>query len=419
MRQSLHWVFVFLLLIYFCYNDHYVDARNPVPTATSQPGSTVSVNSTEKGRPPQLHAILYGLLATTVTNLAALSGFVFAPLHKCSGYSTLMSFMIATAVGSLFTTAVMVLIPEAFRLSEFVNDTTNRDSNWYVPTSLSVCAGTFLFFVLEFAMRRMQLLLERRSSNPVVTLRASYRSRTCSIEVPCDNSAESKAGADGDFDGDLNPPVTRVINGFAGLSQPVQTNQCSSVEPSFVFGRQVEDDKPLSLCSKNLCMRLGRLDPVVWMIVIGDGLHNFMDGLSIGAGFMNDLRLGLSVTLAVLCEELPHELGDIAILLQSGMSASLAVLFNFGSACTAYMGFFLGVFLGELPQSAMYIFAVTAGFFLYISLADMLPEMRKTEDQHLEANRNISILFAVHCAGLLFGFGCILTVTYASKYIAI
>ncbi|KAA3671426.1 uncharacterized protein DEA37_0006866, partial [Paragonimus westermani] len=111
-------------------------------------------------------AILYGLLATTVTNLAALGGLVFAPLHKCSGYSTLMSFMIATAVGSLFTTAVMVLIPEAFRLSEF--HVTSRDSNWYVPTSLSICAGAFLFFVLEFALRRMRLFLEVSNHPPVV-----------------------------------------------------------------------------------------------------------------------------------------------------------------------------------------------------------------------------------------------------------
>ncbi|KAF8571831.1 hypothetical protein P879_00266, partial [Paragonimus westermani] len=352
--------------------------------------------------------ILYGLLATTVTNLAALGGLVFAPLHKCSGYSTLMSFMIATAVGSLFTTAVMVLIPEAFRLSELY--VTSRDSNWYVPTSLSICAGAFLFFVLEFALRRMRLFLERCSSNPEVTSRVSLRNQTCGIAVPCDSSTESRAGADGDLDGDLHSPTVRVINGFAGVSQPMQTNQCSSV---------MEKDTSSAWCSRNLCIRLGRLDPVVWMIVIGDGVHNFMDGLSIGAGFVNDLRLGLSVALAVLCEELPHELGDIAILLQSGMSTSLAVLFNFGSACTAYLGFFLGVFLGELPQSAMYIFAITAGFFLYISLADMLPEMRKTEEHHLESNRSISILFVVHCAGLLFGFGCILTVTYASKYIVI
>ncbi|KAA3670443.1 uncharacterized protein DEA37_0007506, partial [Paragonimus westermani] len=70
----------------------------------------------------------------------------------------------------------------------------------------------------------------------------------------------------------------------------------------------MEKDTSSAWCSRNLCIRLGRLDPVVWMIVIGDGVHNFMDGLSIGAGFVNDLRLGLSVALAVLCEELPHEL---------------------------------------------------------------------------------------------------------------
>ncbi|KAA3669980.1 uncharacterized protein DEA37_0002689, partial [Paragonimus westermani] len=140
----------------------------------------------------------------------------------------------------------------------------------------------------------------RRSSNPEVTSRVSLRSRICNVAVPCDSSTKSTGGADGDLDGDLHSPTTRVINVFAGLSQPIQTNQCSSV---------MEKDTSSAWCSRNLCIRLGRLDPVVWMIVIGDGVHNFMDGLSIGAGFVNDLRLGLSVALAVLCEELPHELG--------------------------------------------------------------------------------------------------------------
>ncbi|KAA0193900.1 Zinc transporter ZIP14 [Fasciolopsis buskii] len=69
----------------------------------------------------------------------------------------------------------------------------------------------------------------------------------------------------------------------------------------------------ISFSTPHLCARLGSLEPVVWMIVIGDGVHNFMDGLSLGAGFRQSLSLGLSLTLSVFCEELPHELGEFSM----------------------------------------------------------------------------------------------------------
>ncbi|THD19120.1 Zinc transporter ZIP8 [Fasciola hepatica] len=153
------------------------------------------------------------------------------------------------------------------------------------------------------------------------------------------------------------------------------------------------------------------------MIVIGDGVHNFMDGLSLGAGFRQSLSLGLSLTLSVLCEELPHELGDVAILLRSGLSIPLALLFNFGSACTAYIGLLVGVFVGELTSASAFIFALTAGFFLYIALVDMLPEVRSMEETVAHDSRQAIIRFFVHCSGMIFGFSCILTVVLTSDYI--
>lgn len=124
------------------------------------------------------------------------------------------------------------------------------------------------------------------------------------------------------------------------------------------------------------------------MVLFGDSIHNFADGLAIGAAFNEDLILGITTTIAVACHELPHELGkwlrnlrifricfytgDYAVLLQSGFSHSRALLWNFLSATTAIIGFFIGSFMSDNEDTRQWIFAATIGMFLYIALADLV-----------------------------------------------
>ncbi len=125
------------------------------------------------------------------------------------------------------------------------------------------------------------------------------------------------------------------------------------------------------------------------MIIFGDGLHNLIDGLSIGASFSDSILSGISVSVAVLCEEFPHELGmfmfyrshfsiliflgDVAILVSAGMSLRQACLYNLLSAISCYIGFIIGVLLGNIDDHiASYIFGIAGGMFLYISLASMV-----------------------------------------------
>lgn len=109
------------------------------------------------------------------------------------------------------------------------------------------------------------------------------------------------------------------------------------------------------------------------MIIFGDGFHNFIDGISIGASFTESVHAGVSVSMAVLCEEFPHELGDVAILVAAGMTLRQAFLYNLLSAITCYIGFGIGVVIGELgPDVTKYAFALAGGMFLYISLGCMV-----------------------------------------------
>uniref|UniRef100_A0A3Q2QL70 Zinc transporter ZIP6 n=1 Tax=Fundulus heteroclitus TaxID=8078 RepID=A0A3Q2QL70_FUNHE len=109
------------------------------------------------------------------------------------------------------------------------------------------------------------------------------------------------------------------------------------------------------------------------MVIMGDGLHNFSDGLAIGAAFTESLSSGLSTSVAVFCHELPHELGDFAVLLKAGMTVRQAILYNVLSAMMAYLGMVTGILIGHYAENiCMWIFALTAGLFMYVALVDMV-----------------------------------------------
>jgi len=148
---------------------------------------------------------------------------------------------------------------------------------------------------------------------------------------------------------------------------------------------------------------------VAWMIIFGDAFHNFIDGLSIGAAFSDSILLGVSICIAVLCEELPHELGDFAILLNAGMSKKRALLLNFLSACTCYLGLICGITLSQVSDAKPWILGIAGGMFLYISLADMMPEMNHAAEEHKDQPIKV---FLIQNFGLLTGVGVILLVVH-------
>uniref|UniRef100_A0A3P9P874 Solute carrier family 39 member 4 n=2 Tax=Poecilia reticulata TaxID=8081 RepID=A0A3P9P874_POERE len=134
------------------------------------------------------------------------------------------------------------------------------------------------------------------------------------------------------------------------------------------------------------------------MITIGDGIHNFADGLAIGAAFSMSWRSGLATSVAVLCHELPHELGDFAILLHSGLSVQKALLLNMGSAVTSFIGLYISLSVATDLATQQWIGAVAAGLFLYVGLADMLPTL-----VHVGSKRPWQ-KFLLQNAGILIGW---------------
>uniref|UniRef100_A0A3B5L423 Solute carrier family 39 member 8 n=1 Tax=Xiphophorus couchianus TaxID=32473 RepID=A0A3B5L423_9TELE len=154
--------------------------------------------------------------------------------------------------------------------------------------------------------------------------------------------------------------------------------------------------------------RIASIKTVAWMISLSDAVHNFIDGLVIGASFTVSVLTGFSTSTAIVCEEFPHEL-DFVILLNAGMSVPQAVFFNLLSAMSCYVGLVFGILLGNsfAPNP---IFAIAGGMFLYIALADMFPEMDSIAKEQQKTSSKI-VFFLIQNAGLLTGFAIILLIT--------
>lgn len=121
---------------------------------------------------------------------------------------------------------------------------------------------------------------------------------------------------------------------------------------------------------------IGTKEPVVPMIIIGDTIHNFVDGVAIAAAFMINIPLGIITALVVGAHEIPQEIGDFGVLLKKGLAKSRVVLINVLSALVSLIGAILTYFLGSSVSDLSIIFvAIAAGFFLYISLSNLIPEI--------------------------------------------
>lgn len=114
------------------------------------------------------------------------------------------------------------------------------------------------------------------------------------------------------------------------------------------------------------------------MIVFGDGVHNFIDGLIIGAGYLAGVEVGIATTIAVILHEIPQEIGDFGVLIHSGYTRTRALVLNFLSALTAVAGAALALILGGAVEGITALLVpLAAGGFIYVAIADLIPEMHK------------------------------------------
>lgn len=121
-----------------------------------------------------------------------------------------------------------------------------------------------------------------------------------------------------------------------------------------------------------------KIQPVVTMNIVGDAVHNFIDGMLIAASFMVSVPIGITTTIAIVLHEIPQEIGDFGILVNGGLSIRRALMFNLLAALMAFVGAMVTIVIGgQFQNYAVYLLPVTAGGFIYIAGPDLIPELQQ------------------------------------------
>jgi zinc and cadmium transporter len=122
------------------------------------------------------------------------------------------------------------------------------------------------------------------------------------------------------------------------------------------------------------------MHPVAALNLIGDGVHNMLDGMIVAASFVVSVPIGIATTLAVILHEIPQEIGDFGILIYSGMPVKKALFMNFLSGLTSVVGAIIALTLeSRIKGFSTYLLPITAGGFLYIGGSDLIPELHKED----------------------------------------
>ena len=121
--------------------------------------------------------------------------------------------------------------------------------------------------------------------------------------------------------------------------------------------------------------------PYAYLNLIGDGIHNFIDGAVIAVAYLNSIPLGVVASIAVVFHEIPQEIGDYGILIYAGFDKARALLLNFGAALSVVVGGLFAVFFLEMVESLSgTLIAFSAGAFLYLSASELIPELKEEEN---------------------------------------
>lgn len=346
----------------------------------------------------------FSLLSVTVISLVGLLCVAIVPLTRKVYFNHVIQFLVSVAVGSLTGDALLHLLPHSMIKSDDGGHNHSHDKS-AVWSGLMAFAGVYIFFLTE---RMIALFAEWRRNKRAKMLQHVKRFQVEGEGYP---SMMSELGAklttDHSVSCDDMMTVVHPSRDVKKMADDAHDEMHASCDVSIrdTWGHSHVAGHSHTAGHSHEAAR--SVSSVALMVVMGDGLHNFCDGLAIGAAFCHSLTGGLSTSVAIFCHELPHELGDFAVLLRVGMTVRQALIYNCLSSVLCLLGMLVGIAVGNIDSASTWIFALAAGMFLYIALVDMVPEMTSISPK---AGETPFLHFGLQNVGILTGASVMLVI---------
>jgi zinc transporter 10 len=346
---------------------------------------------------------LFASGAVLAVSGVGLLSILFIPLIQRDHQSDLLQLLVGLAIGTLTSDALLHLLPHAFSSQLHIDKDHNETHHKHNHSNGSESHSTLVWFGLMALLGIIGFLTFERVVTIVSDLCNKSHKNTkignCNRSVgeklsnhnlnsdPTSSTELEKLNMNNDSKVNNEDHKARdstngdCLNGTASSAahemQMTTTEQCHREtivyphpDPDRGFVIQLTDHHH----HHQRQAQSVRAKSVIYMVITGDGLHNFCDGIAIGVAFAGSgLSGGVSTTIAVLCHELPHEVGDFAVLLKAGLSVKRAIIYNALSGLLCFAGMSIGVLVGTINDG--WLSAWIAGMFLYIALVDMIPQL--------------------------------------------